>query len=83
MALDLKGKTIHVRLAGVDAPEVRKILFMDPAWSDGQDCWHPLRQLAHFGKPAQPYSREALEWCERDPILSKWSSSAEAVTPTA
>ncbi|KAG9248850.1 hypothetical protein BJ878DRAFT_531607 [Calycina marina] len=35
----LKGKTIHVRLAGVDAPEG-----------------------AHFGKPAQPFSKEALEW---------------------
>ncbi|KAK9893351.1 SNase-domain-containing protein [Cystobasidium minutum MCA 4210] len=33
----LKNNTIHVRLAGVDAPE-----------------------LAHFGKPAQPYSSEAL-----------------------
>ena len=30
---------IHVRLAGIDAPEG-----------------------AHFGKPAQPYSTEALEW---------------------
>jgi endonuclease YncB( thermonuclease family) len=30
---------IHVRLAGIDAPEG-----------------------AHFGKPAQPYSAEALEW---------------------
>lgn len=30
---------IHVRLAGIDAPEG-----------------------AHFGKPAQPYSAEALDW---------------------
>lgn len=30
---------IHVRLAGIDAPE-----------------------LAHFGRPAQPYGQEALEW---------------------
>ena len=30
---------IHVRLAGVDAPE-----------------------LSHFGKPAQPYGQEALDW---------------------
>ncbi|KAI9679893.1 MAG: putative endonuclease lcl3 [Caeruleum heppii] len=36
---DLKARTIHVRLAGVDAPE-----------------------LAHFGRPSQPYSTEALEW---------------------
>ncbi|GAA5889429.1 hypothetical protein JCM16303_005560 [Sporobolomyces ruberrimus] len=35
---ELKGETIHVRLAGVDAPE-----------------------LAHFGKPAQPFSSEALD----------------------
>lgn len=35
----LKDKTIHVRLAGVDAPE-----------------------LSHFGRPAQPYSKEALDW---------------------
>ena len=36
---DLRNQTIHVRIAGVDAPE-----------------------LAHFGKPAQPYGREALDW---------------------
>ncbi|TGO53797.1 hypothetical protein BOTNAR_0285g00020 [Botryotinia narcissicola] len=36
---DLKNKTIHVRIAGVDAPEG-----------------------AHFGKPAQPFSAEALIW---------------------
>lgn len=35
----LKNQTIHVRMAGVDAPE-----------------------LAHFGKPAQPYGQEALDW---------------------
>lgn len=34
-----QGKTVHVRIAGVDAPE-----------------------MAHFGRPAQPYSQEALEW---------------------
>lgn len=34
-----KDKTIHVRLAGVDAPE-----------------------LAHFGRPAQPWGDEALAW---------------------
>ncbi|PLW18830.1 hypothetical protein PCANC_06648 [Puccinia coronata f. sp. avenae] len=36
---DLKDMTIHVRLAGVDAPE-----------------------LAHFGNPAQPFSKEAFEF---------------------
>lgn len=38
---DLKGKTIHIRLAGIDAPE-----------------------LAHWGKPGQPYSAEAMAWLE-------------------
>ncbi|KAL2065108.1 hypothetical protein VTL71DRAFT_4248 [Oculimacula yallundae] len=37
--MELKNKTIRVRLAGIDAPE-----------------------SAHFGKPAQPYSAEALAW---------------------
>ncbi|KAI9828773.1 MAG: putative endonuclease lcl3 [Thelocarpon impressellum] len=36
---DLKDRTIHVRLAGVDAPE-----------------------MAHFGRPSQPYSAEAFNW---------------------
>lgn len=36
---NLKNKTLHIRLCGVDAPE-----------------------RAHFGKPAQPYSDEALGW---------------------
>ncbi|CRG90411.1 putative endonuclease lcl3 [Talaromyces islandicus] len=36
---ELKDRTIHIRLAGVDAPE-----------------------LAHFGRPAQPFSHEAHAW---------------------
>ncbi|KAH0544151.1 putative endonuclease lcl3 [Glutinoglossum americanum] len=44
---DLKSRTIHVRLAGVDAPE-----------------------LAHFGRPAQPYSGDALTWL-REYILQR------------
>lgn len=36
---ELKNQTVHIRLAGIDAPE-----------------------LAHFGRPAQPYSKEALDW---------------------
>lgn len=44
---DLKGQTIHVRIAGVDAPE-----------------------LAHFGKPAQPYGQEALDWL-RDYLMGR------------
>ena len=35
----LKDRTVHVRLAGVDAPET-----------------------AHFGRPAQPWGKEALDW---------------------
>jgi len=38
---------IHVRIAGVDAPE-----------------------LAHFGRPSQPYSTEALTWL-REYILNR------------
>nr|GAT55274.1 predicted protein [Mycena chlorophos] len=43
----LKDQTIHIRLAGVDAPEA-----------------------AHFGKPSQPYSEEALAWL-RGKVLGK------------
>lgn len=42
MSRAAKGKgeqTMHIRLAGVDAPE-----------------------MSHFGRPEQPYAREALEW---------------------
>ncbi|KAL8784209.1 MAG: hypothetical protein Q9213_004101 [Squamulea squamosa] len=38
-AKELKDKTVHIRLAGVDAPE-----------------------MAHFGNPAQPFSKEALDF---------------------
>lgn len=43
----LQDRTIHVRIAGVDAPEA-----------------------AHFGRPAQPYSQEALDWL-RDRVLHR------------
>ncbi|QIW96491.1 hypothetical protein AMS68_002009 [Peltaster fructicola] len=36
---ELKDKTMSVRIAGIDAPE-----------------------MAHFGKEAQPYSQEAIDW---------------------
>ncbi|KAI9825766.1 MAG: putative endonuclease lcl3 [Phylliscum demangeonii] len=36
---ELRQRTIHIRLAGIDAPE-----------------------QAHFGRPAQPFSSEALDW---------------------
>ncbi|KAL1956875.1 hypothetical protein VTO42DRAFT_6723 [Malbranchea cinnamomea] len=36
---ELKQQTIHVRLAGIDAPE-----------------------LSHFGRPAQPFAKEAHTW---------------------
>lgn len=35
----LRGQTVHIRLAGIDAPE-----------------------LSHFGRPAQPYSQDAMDW---------------------
>jgi endonuclease YncB( thermonuclease family) len=35
----LKSQTLHIRIAGIDAPE-----------------------LAHFGRPAQPYGQEALDF---------------------
>ena len=38
-AKELKDKTLHLRIAGIDAPE-----------------------LAHFGRPAQPYGQEALDF---------------------
>ncbi|KAL8847249.1 MAG: hypothetical protein Q9221_007705 [Calogaya cf. arnoldii] len=38
-AKELKEKTIHIRIAGVDAPE-----------------------MAHFGNPAQPFSKEAFDF---------------------
>ncbi|KAG5520260.1 hypothetical protein PMAC_001339 [Pneumocystis sp. 'macacae'] len=36
---ELKDQTIHIRLAGIDAPE-----------------------LSHFGKKAQPFGKEAMNW---------------------
>lgn len=45
---EAKGRTLHVRIAGVDAPE-----------------------LAHFGRPEQPYGQEAIEWL-RSFILHKY-----------
>ncbi|KZP27968.1 nuclease [Athelia psychrophila] len=39
LSKELKDETIHIRIAGVDAPEA-----------------------AHFGRPSQPYSAEALAW---------------------
>lgn len=45
---ELKDRTVHVRIAGVDAPEA-----------------------AHFGRPAQPYSQEALDWL-KGTVLNKY-----------
>ncbi|KAI3398297.1 hypothetical protein diail_9520 [Diaporthe ilicicola] len=44
----LKGQTIPIRLAGIDAPEG-----------------------AHFGRPAQPYASEALQWLQSS-ILNRY-----------
>ncbi|KAB8698124.1 hypothetical protein FH972_026374 [Carpinus fangiana] len=38
----LRNETLHIRIAGIDAPE-----------------------LAHFGRPAQPHSAEALAWLKK------------------
>ncbi|KAF9115018.1 putative endonuclease lcl3 [Mortierella sp. AM989] len=43
----LKNQTLHIRIAGVDAPEG-----------------------AHFGMPAQPFSKESLQWL-RSELLGK------------
>ncbi|KAF2719972.1 SNase-domain-containing protein [Polychaeton citri CBS 116435] len=43
-----QDKTIHVRIAGIDAPE-----------------------MAHFGRPAQPHSQEALDWL-RSSLLHRY-----------
>lgn len=45
---ELQGNTVHVRIAGVDAPE-----------------------MAHFGRPAQPFGREALDWLKAY-LLGRW-----------
>ncbi|KAF9560333.1 SNase-domain-containing protein [Agrocybe pediades] len=44
---ELKDETIHIRIAGVDAPE-----------------------SSHFGKQAQPYAAESLEWL-RNKVLGQ------------
>lgn len=50
--------TIHIRLAGVDAPEVSNgCILIIIAKSN--------TKTAHFGKPAQPYANEALEWLKK------------------
>lgn len=45
---ELKDRTVHVRIAGIDAPEA-----------------------AHFGRPAQPHSQEALDWL-KSTVLNKY-----------
>ena len=53
---ELKDQTIHVRMAGIDAPEVRISgalhLFVNMYFYQG----------AHFGRTAQPYYDECLAW---------------------
>lgn len=56
---DLKDQTLHIRLAGVDAPEVSIIIHTVKATTG---LLYVTTQLAHFGNPAQPYSSEALDW---------------------
>ncbi|KAF8153951.1 SNase-domain-containing protein [Crassisporium funariophilum] len=47
LSKNLKNETLHIRIAGVDAPEA-----------------------AHFGKPAQPYAAESLQWL-REKVLGR------------
>ena len=61
---DLKDQTLHIRLAGVDAPEVRVLLPKNPC------RWTYIPQAAHFGKPAQPYAAESLAWL-RETLIGK------------
>ncbi|KAF9950939.1 putative endonuclease lcl3 [Modicella reniformis] len=55
---ELKNQTLHVRLAGVDAPEATSLT--DP--SSLELAFGDLEQGAHFGMPAQPFSQESLAW---------------------
>lgn len=53
--------TIHIRLAGVDAPEVSQLFAcvipgLIPVY------FFTSVQLAHFGNPAQPFSKEAFDY---------------------
>ena len=63
--LELKDQTIHIRMAGIDAPEVSMPFC----------CIVPLsslnvEQAAHFGHEAQEYSEDALQWL-RDTVQGK------------
>lgn len=69
----LTADTIHVRLAAVDAPEVRNTA-TPVFWPLSLVASHAsfiffflllLTQAAHFGKPAQPFSNEAKVFLQR------------------
>ena len=53
----LKGQTLSVRLAGVDAPEVLVRLAASQPPLTLQSFY---LQMSHFGKAAQPFSEEAF-----------------------
>lgn len=60
----LKDQTIHVRIAGVDAPEVRHsctahFIGRRSIAHDDDDLWS---QGAHYGRPGQPHAEESLAW---------------------
>jgi endonuclease YncB( thermonuclease family) len=60
----LKDQTIHIRLAGVDAPEVNSLLVSTKLFKGFSviSSHGYYIKAAHFGRPAQPYSDAALAW---------------------
>lgn len=67
----LKGQTLSVRLAGVDAPEVRRGRISELHDDALMAIVH--RQMAHFGKEAQPFSAEAFDLLSASP---PWAPAA-------
>ena len=71
--LELVNQTLHVRIAGVDAPEVAFSLPFFGTCSLNLKKNHFIffyLQCGHFGKPGQPYADESLTWLRRK-ILGK------------
>lgn len=76
----LKGKTIHIRMAGMDAPEVSEhhlisshpihtvLLFMlhGCALSIVRLLLFTFNEGAHFGRPEQPYYTESIAWLKEN-----------------
>ena len=56
---DLSGQTLHIRIAGVDAPEVRLPAFSSRSFVIALNI---ASQLGHFGKSVQPFAQDSLRW---------------------